>query len=147
MGRWLGIDHGLKRLGVAVSDPSGLLARPLTVIDRRSKAEDFEKLAHIAEEYEVVGIVVGLPLLGDGTEGRQARAARNWAQHLATALDIPVRLWDESFSPFEAEALLHEAGRSRPHADDAAAAVTLQSFLDALRENPDAGEEVRPSKG
>ncbi len=148
MARWLGIDHGLKTLGVALSDPTGALARPLTIIRRRSKVEDFAELARLAAEHEAEGIVVGLPAQPGAARAKQAASARLWAGRLAAAIaPVPVWLWDESFSSLEAERLLSEGGRRRgPDAriDDAAAAVILQSFLDARRENPDAGERVSP---
>mgnify|MGYP005848084807 CR=1 FL=1 len=149
MGRWLGIDHGLKVLGVAVSDPTGLLARPLTVLHRRSKTEDFAALARLAAEHQVEGIVVGLPDQPGAERPKQAMSVRRWAAQLAAAGPLPVWLWDEQFSSSEAARLLDEGGQRRaPGAriDDAAAAVILQSFLDARRDNPDAGERVFPPR-
>jgi putative Holliday junction resolvase len=145
MARWLGVDHGLKVLGVAVSDPSGFLARPLTLIKRRSKAEDFAHLARLLEEHQAEGIVVGLPLQPGHGSSKQAESARRWSAWLAAVVSVPVLLWDESFSSLEAERLV--AGRRRGgRIDDAAAAVMLQGFLDARRENPQAGEQVSPAE-
>jgi putative Holliday junction resolvase len=142
MARWLGIDHGLKYVGVAVSDALGMLARPLTIVKRTSKAADFAALRRLVEAHDVEAVVVGLPLNPEGDDHKQAESVRRWAERLAAAVLVPVWLWNESFSSFEAEHLL--AGRrSRDRIDDAAAAVILQSFLDARRENPDAGERVQ----
>lgn len=149
MARWLGIDHGLKALGVAVSDPLGMLARPLAVIERRSKAEDFARIAALAEEHQIEGIVVGVPAQPGAAREKQAESVRLWAGRLAAAVPVPVWLWDESYSSVEAGRLLAETGRRRkPGAriDDAAAAVILQDFLDARRANPNAGERVSPAE-
>lgn len=134
-GRLLGIDQGLKVIGLAISDPTGTLARPLQLIYRRSKAEDFTRINHVLGEQKAVGIVVGLPASPPHiTEHTRADSVRLWASRLAAAVEVPVYLWDERYSTQDAEELLAGASRPRPdRIDDVAAAVILQSFLEALR--------------
>ncbi len=134
----LALDVGLARIGVATCDPLGLAARPLTVIHRRSRRADFVQLAAIAREEEVTGVICGLPLNMDGSEGGQARTTRKWAERLAHALraiwgePLPIIFWDERLSTFAAREIL-AAGSICAEEDAAAAAVILQSYLDASR--------------
>jgi len=135
-GRLLGIDHGLKVIGLAVCDPTGLIARPLQLLRRTSKQEDFARIAATIAEQGAVGAVVGLPVSPpEITVYTQAERVRLWASRLAAAIPVPVYLWNERYSSQDAEELLAAAGRARPDRIDAvAAAVILQSFLDALRD-------------
>jgi len=135
-GRLLGVDHGLRVIGLAVSDPTGLIARPLRLIERTSKQADFEAIRGIIGELDIVGCVVGLPLSPpEITAYTQADRVRLWAGRLAAAVPVPVYLWNERYSSQEAEDLLLERGAPLPDRLDAvAAAVILQSFLDAMRE-------------
>ena len=132
MPRWLAIDHGAKRIGLAVGDTSGAIATPLSVLAAEPIAEVIAEIRRLAEQYQVAGIVVGLPLNMDGTEGPQAKAARDVATQLAEAIQLDVRMWDERLSSFEADATL--AGKltrkkKRARQDAVAAAVILQDFL------------------
>ena len=147
-GRLLGIDYGLHVLGVAVCDPTGTLARPLQVLVRASKREDFARLDALIAEQEAVGCVVGLPSSPPQVQGyTQADRVRLWASRLAAAVRVPVYLWDERYSTQEAAELLHEAGRPLPQRKDAvAAAVILQSFLEAMREGLPWPQAVQPEK-
>jgi putative Holliday junction resolvase len=146
----LGLDVGLARIGVATCDPLGLAARPLAVIHRTSRRADFDQIARLVQAEGVSGVVCGLPLNMDGSEGAQARTVRKWAERLAYALrallgyPVPVRFWDERLSTFAAQALL--AGGAGVQEDAAAAAVILQSYLDARRrgEDLDLGEIKLP---
>lgn len=146
-GRLLGIDHGLKVIGLAISDPTGLLARPLDLLRRTSKREDFARINEIIAAYDVVGLVVGLPVSPpEITVYTQADRVRLWASRLAAAVDVPVYLWNERYSTQEAEELLEEAGRTRPDRIDAvAAAVILQGFLDARRAGEPMPAPVAPA--
>ena len=138
-GKLLGLDVGLARIGVAVSDPLGLTVRPLTVVVRRSRNEDFAVLARLMQEEEAQAVICGLPLTMQGTEGDQARFTRKWAMRLAHALRVllgepsPIIFWDERLSTFTANELLAASG-SNTAEDAVAAAVILQSYLDAHRE-------------
>jgi putative Holliday junction resolvase len=139
-GRILALDVGERRVGVAVSDESQTLARSLTVLHRRSKAQDFEALARLAREQEARAIVVGLPLSLDGSEGPQARRVRRYADALAEALAaqglaVPLVFHDESLSTVTAAEVMIASGRKRRHRrrqiDAVAAAVILQNYLEA----------------
>ena len=137
-GKLLALDVGLARIGVAVCDPLRLTTRPVTVIQRRSRREDFDQLAHLVKQEEVVGIICGLPLNMDGSEGAQAQSVRNWAERCAYALrsilgkPLPLIFWDERLSTYAAQELLNEYN-TKIAEDAAAAAVILQSYLDAQR--------------
>lgn len=146
---------GLARIGVAVCDPLQLAARPLTIITRRSRDEDFALLATLVRREEVQAIICGLPLNMDGSEGPQAQAVRRWAQRLAHALQAQlgaapsIIFWDERLSSYEAQSILaeHRTGsksknhknKSRSPDDDTAAAVILQNYLDGCGA-PDAAD-------
>lgn len=145
-GKLLAVDVGLARIGVATCDPLGLTVRPLQVIRRRSRNEDFAVLAAIVEAEEAGAVVCGLPLHMDGSEGRQAATTRKWAGRLAQALrallgrPVPVIYWDERLSSFAARDLLAASGENTGEEtgeetgeDAVAAAVILQNYLDARR--------------
>ncbi len=133
--RLLGLDVGRRRIGAALSDPSGLLASPLGVIELRGTKEGWEEVCAWVEEYGVVRIIVGLPLHLDGSEGEEAARVRGWVGGLQARLDVPVELWDERLSTVAAERNLRESGmgrkRRRERRDAVAAALVLQSYLDA----------------
>ncbi len=137
-GRLLGIDHGLKRIGLAVSDFSWLVARELAVIKRQSKAEDFARITHIIGEQKVAAIIVGLPTNYEAAPGThtQADTVRLWVERLQEFTPLPIVLWDEQLSSEDAKALARQQRRKPTQAiDDLAARVILQSYLDALRDN------------
>lgn len=136
-GRLLGIDHGMKRIGLAVSDLAWLTARELTVIKRASKTEDFAKIRQIAGEQGAVALIVGLPVNLDAPEGAytQADRVRTWVERLAEAVPLPVVLWDEQLTSLDAAEIAQRQRRRRDAPlDDLAARVMLQSYLDALRD-------------
>jgi putative Holliday junction resolvase len=136
--RVLGIDLGSRRIGVAVSDASQTIATPLTVIQRsRSVAEDHRRIAALVAEEEAERVVVGLPISLDGSLGPAAQRAVAETQALASVVSVPVETYDERFTTVTAEQALMEA-RLRAEArrrlvDKVAAAVMLQSWLDARR--------------
>jgi putative Holliday junction resolvase len=145
--KYLALDVGDRRVGVAVSDATGLIATPLMVMQRKSKADDFRRIARQARELGVEGLVIGHPLNADGSAGPQARRIERYAAALvewlqADGLDLPTVLWDETMSTQRAQAAMIEAGRKakdrRGKLDAAAAAVILQDYLDEIR----AGQEV-----
>ncbi len=132
----LGIDAGSVRVGVARSDPSGLLATPVETV-RRGRG-DLARIAAIAREYEAVEIVVGLPTSLSGRESHAAAAARQFAVGLAGRLaPTPVRLYDERLTTVTAQQGLRASGvkakKQRGVVDQAAAVVLLQAALDAER--------------
>lgn len=129
----LGLDLGERRIGVAVSDDTGVIASPERIIDlRRATLED---VAQLASEFNVDGIVVGLPKGMSGSEGYQARETRAMAAEIEALVDVPVLFWDERLSSSIADQALSRSVKSprdrRKQLDAIAAAVTLQSYLDA----------------
>jgi putative Holliday junction resolvase len=143
-GRLLGIDHGLKVIGFATCDWIGLLATPLTILRRASKKEDFAFTNRLIEKEQIAALVVGMPPRPPEFIGHsQSDTVRVWGQRLAAAVSVPVYFWDEGLTTDDALALLAESGRRPPARVDAyAAAVMLQSFLDALREGTPWPERV-----
>ncbi len=135
-GRLLGIDHGLKYVGLATCDRIGLIASPLTVLKRKSKAEDFAFINELIAAEQTVGVVLGLPPRPPDFVGHsQSDTVRLWGRRLAEVITVPIYLWDEGMSSIDAVERLRDAGKRVPEREDAhAAAVILQSFLDALRE-------------
>jgi putative holliday junction resolvase len=137
-GRRLGVDVGSVRVGVAVSDPDGVLATPLATLRRDERGGcDLRRLVELVAEYEVVEVVVGLPRTLAGREGPAAQAARRYAELLATLTPVPVRLADERLSTVVAQRTLGERGvrgrKQRAVVDQAAAVEILQGWLDARR--------------
>ena len=133
--RFLAIDVGSKRIGVAVSDELGLTAQPvLTLERRRSQREDLRSLARLCRRYSVSGIVVGNPLRLDGGPSPQSEKVHAFAAELGELSGLPIHLWDERLTTHEAHQLLYEAGHARQtHSkvvDQVAATLILQSFLD-----------------
>jgi putative Holliday junction resolvase len=132
--RYLGLDLGRARIGLALADDVLRTARPLTTVQHRSEKDDLAIIAALAAEYEVGLAVVGLPFNMDGTEGPAARHSRAFAERLGVALGVPVELFDERLSTFEAETRLRDQGFSardrRARVDAEAAAVILQGWLD-----------------
>ena len=140
--RYLGVDVGRARIGLALADDVLRTARPHATVARRSDAADLAAIGEVAAAFEVTLAVVGLPLNMDGTEGDSARFARGFAGKLGAALGVPVELQDERLSTFEAEGRLRAQGvkarDQRGRIDAEAAAVILQAWLDA-RPAPDRG--------
>ncbi len=128
----LGLDVGEKRIGVALAE--GLLAIPLTVIDRRVEETDMELIMALVKEYRAERIVVGLPRLMNGNIGTQAEEILSFCGALAEHVDIPVDTWDERLSTVTAERLLIDTGMKRKKRkgklDAMAAAIILQAYLD-----------------
>jgi putative holliday junction resolvase len=136
-GRVLGLDVGSKRIGIAVSDPLGITAQGLETLQRRNKRQDLAALEAIVREYEVMEIVVGLPLRMSGEEGTQSLKMQVFAEDLRKRFRLPVHLWDERLTSAEANRLLRETELSiekRAKAVDRMAAVLiLQSFMEGRR--------------
>jgi putative holliday junction resolvase len=132
--RILAIDPGTVRLGLALSDPSGKIAQPLSVLARRSEAEDLKALAELVERYEVGLIVVGLPRLMNGRIDAAAKEAQTFGAHVAEATGRPVAYWDERLTSVAAERFLIEQGKRRSkrrqEIDRVAATLLLQGYLD-----------------
>ena len=133
--RILAVDHGEKRIGLAISDPTGTIANPLTVIQHISRAIDAAQVATLAAEHGAGLIVVGQSFDENGQPNLAGRRAERFAGALREQTDLPVELWDESFSTQKARAARIQMGVSRNkragHLDEIAATVILQSYLDA----------------
>lgn len=134
MARSLGLDVGNRRIGVAVSDATKLIARPLGVIDRKTE-DALARLRALIAEHAPDEIVMGYPYHADGRVGEQARAVEAFAEVLRPAIDIPIRYHDERHSSQDARAIIADKKRKQqPVQDDAiAASVILQRYLDAQR--------------
>jgi len=137
--RLLGIDPGARRIGLALSDVSLLLASPYGSLARGKLAQNAAEITALARKEGVGGLVVGWPLDLDGTVGRAAQAARDWAAALADATGLPATLWDERLTTEAAlRLLIGQADLSRKRraevTDRVAAALILQAALDARRE-------------
>jgi len=133
----LGLDLGTKTIGVAISDVERCVASSLETIKRTKFRDDAARLAEIIADFGVGGIVIGLPLNMDGSEGPRAQSARAYARNIVAAIGLPVLLWDERLSTVAAERALIEADTSRKRRaeiiDKVAAAYILQGVLDRLR--------------
>jgi putative Holliday junction resolvase len=133
--RYLGLDLGRATIGLALADDLLRSPRPLETVRRTTEAADLAAVRRVASEWEVSRAVLGLPLHMDGSEGASARLARAFAPKLEAALGVPVELFDERLSTFEAESRLRERGvtgrAQRAVVDAEAAAVILQGWLEA----------------
>lgn len=135
--RVLAVDPGSKRVGIAVSDPSGTIAQALATVPAEPQKTLAERLADIARERGAGRIVVGLPRRMDGSEGPEAKSARSLAGELRRAAKLPVELVDERLTTVQAERAMIDAGsrrgRRRESIDKVAATLLLQSHLDRNR--------------
>lgn len=134
--RRLALDIGTVRIGIAVSDPLGLLASPHSVLERTTVGEDLSHLAEIVSRFEVGEVIIGLPVRTTGEEGPEAEATREFAKRLRAMCGIPVTLVDERMTTQQANRVLIDADLSRRRrkrtVDKVAAAILLQSYLDSL---------------
>ncbi len=144
--RVLGIDPGDKNIGVAISDPTGTIANPLTVVQHVSRPINTATIAQLARENGAGKIVVGQSFDLDGKPSFQGRKAARLAAAIRTQTNLPVELWDEAYSTQEARIARIQMGASRSkrrgHLDELAATVILQSYLDR---SPDAEDRSSPS--
>ncbi|MDF1515632.1 MAG: Holliday junction resolvase RuvX [Anaerolineae bacterium] len=131
--RTMALDLGSKYIGIALSDTLGMIARPLTMIRRTSRVDDFTTYRQLISDHQVQTIVVGLPFNMDGTEGKQAQWVRDYIQAFSQTIDIPIILWDERLTTETAAAILKENMKqpTKKNINAVAAAVILQSYLDA----------------
>jgi putative Holliday junction resolvase len=130
--RALALDLGERRIGVAVSDALGMVARPLEIFARTSRNADFAHIGALVKSHQVDAVIVGLPLNMDGSEGRQAAWVRDYSAALAETITVPVHFWDERLTSEEAVDILRAQGKptTKGTVDAVAAAVILQSYLD-----------------
>ena len=135
--RILAVDHGEKRIGLALSDPTGTIASPFKVIDHVSRTIDAAQVANLALDNEVGLIVIGQSFDDAGQPSLAGRRAAKFADALKAQTPIPVILWDESFSTQDARATRIEMGVSRKkragHLDELAAVMILRSYLESQK--------------
>ncbi len=132
MTRWLGVDHGTKRIGIAVSDGAGSIATPVEMVPAEPESLAIKRIGELVEEYGAEGIAVGWPLNMDDSEGPQGKLARDFAGRTAMATGLDVRMWDERLTSMVADKKLagHYTRKKRKARQDAIAAATmLQDFL------------------
>ncbi|MCS5719516.1 Holliday junction resolvase RuvX [Herbiconiux sp. CPCC 205763] len=151
----IGIDVGKARIGVARTDPHGMLATPVETVPRSKDGEgdaDIRRIRDIVAELDAMEIVVGLPLSMSGGETASTQDARDFAERLATARNPPVRMIDERLTTVSAQTALHANGRntrsSRPVIDQVAAVILVQHALDSERSSgKPPGILIDPSQG
>lgn len=134
--RFLGLDVGSKTIGLALSDVSHMVASPLETIRRRRFRDDAARLREIVAGFEIGGLVIGLPVSMDGTEGPRCQSVRAFADNVRGEIDLPLGFWDERLSTAAVQRMLtDDADMSRKRraevVDKLAAAYILQGFLDA----------------
>lgn len=139
--RLMGIDYGEKRIGVAFSDPLGIIASPHAIIDGRPGRSALQALSALAQEHGACKIIVGLPTDSEDNVGAQAETVIRWARKLAKTVAQPIVFWDESHSTEEAAAL-SQSKKRRKDLDAVAAAVILQSYLEARRSSDEPGQPL-----
>ncbi len=140
-GRVLAVDPGDKRIGVAISDQTGTIARPLAVIMHTSRKQDVKQIQQLAAENEVKCIIVGKPFQESGEDSVQGRKAERLAEALRLEDSVSVLIWDESETTNQAQIIRREMGVSRAkrsgHLDSLAAAIILQDYLDSIEKGPE----------
>ena|ERR1700677_4254205 len=133
MKRWLGLDLGHVRIGVALSDTLGMTAQPLTVLKSEGTQKDIITIGGLVNEHEVSQVVVGLPINMDGTESKQTQKIREFTTKLSNRLNVPVFFIDERLTSRQAERMMTDSGvtakKQRGKVDQIAAALLLQSAL------------------
>ncbi len=133
MKRWLALDLGHVRIGVALSDLLGMTAQPLTVLKSEGTQKDIITIGELVNEHEVAQVIVGLPINMDGTESKQTQKIREFTIKLSNRLNVPVFFIDERLSSRQAERMMTESGltakKQRGKVDQIAAALLLQSAL------------------
>ena len=141
-GALIGLDLGAKTIGVAACDPDRRVATPVETIMRKRFALDAERILALAAERRAAGVVLGLPINMDGSEGPRAQSTRAFARNLAKLTELPIALWDERLSTAAVERALIAADASRAKRkaviDAHAAAYILQGALDRLAHKPPA---------
>ena len=135
LSRVLGLDYGERRIGLALSDPLGIIAKPLTIIDRKKTADHISRISEIVSERKITSIVVGLPLTLKGDYSKQTEIVLAFIDQLKSDLQIPIMTIDERLSSVAAEKALQaqavKTGHNKGRVDETAAAIFLQEYLDS----------------
>jgi putative Holliday junction resolvase len=127
----MGLDIGDRRIGVALGDPLGIMASPLTIIECRDESTDIAAIINLIGQHQVRRVIVGLPISMDGSLGQQAGKVKTFVQELCRHTEVPVEFRDERLSTVSARRLARAAGKTRSVRHDAvAAALILQGYLD-----------------
>lgn len=138
-GRVLGIDYGERRVGLAVSDPLGIIAQGLQTIHRTTDVQLLDRLETVVDEYAVKKIVIGLPLSLKGRMGDKALEVTQFIERLKSRFQLPVIAWDERMTTSAAHRTMHEMGHkakgAKENIDRIAAVLILQSYLDSVSKN------------
>jgi len=136
-GRLIGLDHGIKRIGIAISDVSRTLAREVTILTRKTRVEDFAAINALAAKEEATGYVIGMPS-SDAPEGvhTQADTVKLWIERFRETTSLPIVEWDEQLTSDDARDIARQHKRKYDAPiDDLAARLILQSFLNALHDD------------
>jgi len=144
----MGLDIGDSRIGLALSDPMGILASPLMIVHRADEAAAMKKIVDIIREKEVGKVIAGLPLNMDGSRGEQAKKTASFVAELSRHIQVPIEYRDERLSTINARELIREVRKTNRDTryDAAAAALVLQSYLDEVsRRGDQAGEPDLPA--
>ena len=135
LSRVLGLDYGERRIGLALSDPLGIIAKPLTIIDRKKTEDYISEISKIIAEKKITSIVVGLPITLKGHYSKQTEIVLNFIDQLKSDLQIPVVAIDERLSSVAAKKSLRaqsvKTGHEKGRVDETAAAIFLQEYLDS----------------
>jgi putative holliday junction resolvase len=136
-GRVMALDVGGRRIGVALSDSTRVLASPLTTLRAEPRPRAIDQIAALVARHEVAEMVVGLPLTLSGEIGPQAKLVQAFAEELRAALAVPLHMFDERLTSVAADRMMQELGikpdRRRERIDEVAASIILQDFLDSQR--------------
>jgi putative holliday junction resolvase len=136
-GRVMALDVGGRRIGVALSDPTRVLASPLTTLRAEPRPRAIDQIAELVARHEVAEVVVGLPLTLSGEIGSQAKLVQAFVEELRAVLAVPLHMFDERLTSVAAERMMQELGikpeRRRERIDEVAASIILQDFLDSRR--------------
>jgi putative Holliday junction resolvase len=147
VGRILGLDYGRRRIGVAVSDPLGLIAQPITTWVGLSWGEVGEKVCSLMEAMEVDRVILGLPLTLRGEKGHMAREVEKFSIQLKRQISIPVILWDERLTSVQSQRVIHsmdgKPSRKKASVDLVAAVLLLQSYLDHIKISSERDQEEK----
>tara|TARA_B100000315_G_C14269734_1_gene448098 strand:- start:21 stop:434 length:414 start_codon:yes stop_codon:yes gene_type:complete len=135
LSRVLGLDYGERRIGLALSDPLGIIARPLAIIDRKETKDYISRISEIISEKKITSIVVGLPLTLKGHNSKQTEIVLAFIDQLQSELQIPILSIDERLSSMAAKKSLQiqsvKTGHEKGRVDETAAAIFLQEYLDS----------------
>ena len=135
LNRILGVDYGERRIGLALSDPLQIIAKPLTIIDRVKISDYIPLISNIVSEKNITSIVVGLPLTLKGKYSKQTKIVMAFVEQLKLELEIPINCIDERLSSVTAEKLLQmqsiKTGHNKGLVDETSAAIILQEYLDS----------------